>query len=327
MNMQAITRRRGRAVRYATAALGTGAVVLALGAFTPAAAQAAAPATLYVSPGGLDSGTCPLASPCATVSYALTQAASGATINVTGTIKDHLTITSPVTITAWPGHPPAVLDGTATGATVVSVVRGVTGVTLHDLTIQNSGEGGIGNSGALTLTDSTVSGNPEGGIANDSTGTMTIIDSTISGNTSTFSASAGIGNAGMMTVIASTIAGNTAGAGISTGAGVITLGATIVAGNSGGNCVQETAGSLGSAGYNLTNDKTGKACGFTAVTDRVNKNPLLGHLASNGGPLTLPEARPVRVAPHLRRCGLSVFVASIPCLPPLIRGPAQVAGQ
>jgi len=283
MNMQALTRRRGRAGRYAAAALGTGAVVLALGAFTPAAAQAAAPATLYVSPGGLDSGTCPLASPCATVSYALTQAASGATINVTGTIKDHLTITSPVTITAWPGHPPAVLDGTATGATVVSVVRGVTGVTLHDLTIQNSGEGGIGNSGALTLTDSTVSGNPEGGIANDSTGTMTIIDSTISGNTSTFSASAGIGNAGMMTVIASTIAGNTAGAGISTGAGVITLGATIVAGNTAGNCIG-AASQYASAGYNLTDDSTGTACGFVQSTDLVNKNPLLGSLASNGGP-------------------------------------------
>ena len=85
-----------------------------------------------------------------------------------------------------------------------------------------------------------------------------------------------------MTVIASTVSDNT-GVGIFVN-GKATLGATIVAGNSGGNCVQETAGSLGSAGYNLTNDKTGKACGFTAVTDRVNKNPLLGHLASNGGP-------------------------------------------
>ena len=41
---------------------------------------------------------------------------------------------------------------------VVTVNAGVTGVTLHDLTIEN-GADGISNSGTLTLTDSTVSGN------------------------------------------------------------------------------------------------------------------------------------------------------------------------
>jgi hypothetical protein len=87
-----------------------------------------------------------------------------------------------------------------------------------------------------------------------------------------------------MTVIASTISGNTGG-GIYSGQDVTaTLGATIVAGNTGGNCLAFDAGSFASAGYNLTSDKTGQACSFTAATDRVNKNPLLGHLASNGGP-------------------------------------------
>ena len=56
-----------------------------------------------------------------------------------------------------------------------------------------------------------------------------------------------------------------------------------MAGNTGGNC-DASAASLSSAGYNLTNDKTGTACSFTAATDLVNKNPLLGHLANNGGP-------------------------------------------
>src|ERR1700752_602804 len=95
--------RRDRSVagRYAAAAL----TALALGLFVPAAARAAAPATLYVSQGGLDSGTCTSASPCATVSYALTQAASGATIKVSGTIDDRVSIASPVTITTWPGGP------------------------------------------------------------------------------------------------------------------------------------------------------------------------------------------------------------------------------
>jgi predicted outer membrane repeat protein len=308
MNTQAVSSTRGRAGRYAAAALGAGAV-LALGAFAPAAAQAAAPATLYVSQGGLDSGICTSANPCATVSYALTQAASGATIKVSGTIDDHLTISHPVTITTWPGGParsPAVLDGTASG-TVVTVGSAVTGVTLHDLTIQHGAgntAGGIYNLGTLTLTDSTVSGNTGvsfgvGGIFNDAGGagfgTITIIDSTISGNKAS-SNGGGIFSRGTTTIIASTISGNTApntGGGIyaqggsTFGGGTVTLAATIVAANTaktGGNCFAASANSLSSAGYNLTNDKTGTACSFKAATDRVNKNPLLGHLASNGGP-------------------------------------------
>jgi hypothetical protein len=269
----------GSMQRYAATVLGAGAVVLAFGAFAPAAAQAAAPTSLFVSQGGLDSGTCTSANPCATVSYALTQAASGATIEVSGTIDDHLSITSPVTITTWPGGPavsPGVLDGTTTGD-VVNVGSGVTGVTLQDLTVEN-GSAGIWNSGTLTLTDSTVTGNDYyAGIQNPG-GTITIIDSTIAGNTG----AGGITSSGTVTVLSSTIAGNS-GNGIYS-SGTATLGATIVAGNTAANCVAYYASSLYSAGYNLTNDKTGTACAFTAATDRVNKNPLLGHLASNGGP-------------------------------------------
>jgi Big-like domain-containing protein len=296
MNTQAFSRMSRRARRCAATALGAvvlGAVVLALGAFAPAAAQAAAPATLYVSQGGLNSGTCPSASPCATVSYALTQAASGATIQVSGTINDHLNITSPVTITTWPGGPagsPGVLDGTTSG-TVVTIAPGVAGVTLQDLTIQR-GALGIFNQGTLTLTASTVSGNAttaEGyaGIWNYSDGTMTIVDSTIAKNSGApggIDVGAGIDNNGTMTVIASTVSGNTGGGIYSGQLATATLGATIVAGNTGPNCDGYDAASLASAGYNLTNDTTGTACAFTAATDLVNKNPLLGSLASNGGP-------------------------------------------
>src|ERR1700722_20014568 len=142
--MGSMRRTRGPAGRCSATALGALAA-LALGVLVPAAAQAAAPTTLYVSQGGLDSGTCTSASPCATVSYALTQAASGATIEVSGTIDDHLSISSPVTITTWPGGPagsPAVLDGSASG-TVVRV--NVAGVTINDLTIEH-GAVGIFNS-------------------------------------------------------------------------------------------------------------------------------------------------------------------------------------
>jgi len=297
MNTQAGSCMRGRAGKYAATALG--AAVLALGAFAPAPAQAAAPTTLYVSQGGLDSGTCPLASPCATVSYALTQAASGATIKVSGTISDHLLISSPVKITTWPGGPagsPAVLDGMENGmeaGTVVDVAAGVTDVTLHNLTIEHGALGILNESeSTLTLADSTVTGNVTplfayAGIWNG--GTMTIINSTIAKNsnaTSANSVGAGIDNDhGTITVIASTISGNTGGGIYNHQLATATLSATIVAGNTAGpNCGGLVATSFASAGYNLTNDTNGSACRFNAGTDLVNKNPLLGPLAGNGGP-------------------------------------------
>jgi hypothetical protein len=290
MNTQPVSWTRRRAGRYAATALGT-AAVLAFGALGPVASQAAAAATLYVSQGGLDSGTCTSASPCATVSYALTKAASGATIEVSGTIDDHVSISSPVTITTWPTGPagsPAVIDGTASGR-VVSVDPGVTGVTLNDLTIENGTLGVYNSEGTLRLTDSTVSGNanaaePYAGIWNYIGSTTTIIDSTITKNSGAESVGAGIDNNGTMTVIASTISGNTGGGIYSGQDDTATLGATIVAENTGSNCDAYDAASLDSAGYNLTSDATGTACSFTAATDLVDKNPLLGPLAANGGP-------------------------------------------
>jgi hypothetical protein len=130
---------------------------------------------------------------------------------------------------------------------------------------------------------------------------MKIIDSTVAKNSGD-GVGAGIYNVGTMTVIASTISGNTGG-GIYSGQDVtVTLGATIVAANRGVNCLAYDAGSLSSAGYNLTNDKTGAACGFTAATDSVNKNPRVGPLANNRGPtktmLPAPTSAAADVIPN-----------------------------
>jgi hypothetical protein len=283
----------GSMQRYAATVLGAGAVVLAFGAFAPAAAQAAAPTTLYVSQGGLDTGTCPSANPCGHVSYALNQAAPGATIEVSGTIDDHMTISSPVTITTWAGGPagsPAVLDGTHIEDSngIVNVRPSAAGVTLNDLTIEN-GTPGLINFGTLTLTDSTVSGNAgygNGGYACAGVcnigGTMTILDSTVAQNPGGNGYIGGIYNSAMMTVIASTVSGNTGGGIFSNG--TATLGATIVANNTGGNCSESNAANIVSAGYNLTDDTSGAACSFNSAHDSIGKNPQLGHLASNGGP-------------------------------------------
>jgi hypothetical protein len=225
------------------------------------------------------------------VSYALTKAASKATINVSGIIKDNVTISTSVTITGAdaPTGSPAVLDGTASGGVVYDPGFAVT---LDDLSIENgSGNtlGGLDNvGGTVTLNDSTVSGNSSNyygaGIdngANGGGGTMTIVDSTISGNT--FSGGA-IYNGGTLTIIDSTISGNTAtqagnGGGVNND-GSVSVAATIVAENTGGNCGGTPPDS---AGYNLTSDTTDTACGFDASTDLLNKNPLLGPLAKNGG--------------------------------------------
>ena len=172
--------------------------------------------------------------------------------------------------------------------------------------------GGILNLGILTLTSSTVSGNTAtgdgGGIFNGSGNTLTVTASTVTNNTTgTGSDGGGIFNAGSATLTNSTITDNTsndAGGGIfnATGAtatinnatisnntgttgngdgifnsGTATLTNTIVANNVGNNC----SGGITSGGNNLDSANT---CGFAAAGDVTNQNPLLGVLASNGGP-------------------------------------------
>ena len=164
-------------------------VPLSLGALNTVDAQAATPATLYVSQTGLDSGSCTVEAPCATVSYALTQAASGATIEVSGTIEGLVKISSSITITQWVGGPagsPGVLDGAGQGIVVV-VKSG--DVNLDQLTIENGGgfdqaSGVYVDSGTVKISDCTISGGSAGAAIDNNGSTMTITNSTISGNTS-----------------------------------------------------------------------------------------------------------------------------------------------
>jgi hypothetical protein len=184
--------------------------------------------------------------------------------------------------------------------------------------------GGIHNDGALILRDSTVSDNVAaefgGGINNF--GKAKLIRSTVDSNTvdsatDEFRAGGGINSGGIsntLRVVNSTISGNTItsemslgrGGGISNSGSLVwlknvtlkgnqgTLGAnlgssgptrvknTVVANPTGGgdNCAED-AGIIISKGYNLD---SGTSCGFTAIGDIQNQNPLLGRLANNGGP-------------------------------------------
>jgi hypothetical protein len=164
--------------------------------------------------------------------------------------------------------------------------------------------GGIANEGTITVTNSTISGNQVtvansagggggGGIANS--GAITFANSTISGNTASGAGSDGGGiiNVGTISVTNSTISGNTAPSagglysgrmstrwGIRTGA--VNLSNSIVANQtSGADCVTDTYGKIFTSGHNL---ESGTSCGFTGTGDKQSANPLLGALASNGGP-------------------------------------------
>ena len=247
------------------------------------------------------SGTDTITLPAGT--YTVTIAGAGEDANATG----DLDVTADLTISGA-GAATTIIDGAALDR-VFHIVGGT--VEISGLTIQNGSAvqgGGISNGGTLTLTDITVSGNNggvAGGIHNRWRKTLTLSNATVTGNSAS-DAGGGIFNQGTLTLTNVTVSGNdggfrgggiyhedvspftmtngtvasnmaTEGGGISFFGSAATLKNTIVANNSGGNCQQPQT----SAGHNLSSDST---CGFTAIGDLQNTNPLLGPLADNGGP-------------------------------------------
>jgi len=182
-------------------------------------------------------------------------------------------------------------------------------VTVTDTSVNNNianDAGGIYNDdggSTLTVTGSTINGNSVvrvgGGISNRDM--MTLINSTVSNN-STDRYGGGVSNWATTIIINSTIYNNSAadqGGGITSpcgrrGCGPLELVNTIVAGNtapSGPDCTisgLSTPGTITSLGYNLIGDSSG--CDFVAaIGDLVGTaaspiDPMLGLLASNGGP-------------------------------------------
>jgi hypothetical protein len=156
---------------------------------------------------------------------------------------------------------------------------------------------GFNGSATLTVTNSTFSNNNAaaphgagnaGGIYNYAA-TLTVINSTFSGN---FANTAGPSRGGaiyndgsaMLTVNNSTFSGNSAyqGGAIYNGSGTLTIRDTILNGGELGENLYNSAGSVSSLGYNLSNDS---GSGFlTATGDQINTDPMLGPLQDNGGP-------------------------------------------
>jgi hypothetical protein len=188
--------------------------------------------TLYVSTTGTDSGSCATSvTACATVSYALTEAGTGDTILVSGTIDDNVVVNDQaVSIAQDPGGNPAELDGMANGPVIT--VEGNTVLTLSQLTITGGRApfgGGIQMQGGdATISDSIISGNSatmSGGGISSTGGAFDLISSTVSGNSAAGSGSVGGMGGGIATstgsssatIVDSTISGNSAG-GVGSGA-------------------------------------------------------------------------------------------------------------
>lgn len=151
--------------------------------------------------------------------------------------------------------------------------------------------GGVFNGGSASLSSVTLSGNSASytrtvndgnGGAIHTQGIMTLTNCTISGN------KAGWGGAiyntdDRLSVASSSIVSNTVTPGSSGPGGInnygsITLTHTILAHNAGANCVNNLT--LVSAGHNLD---SGNSCGFAAVGDLINADPVLAPLQDNGG--------------------------------------------
>jgi hypothetical protein len=197
-------------------------------------------------------------------------------------------------------------DGSGGGV----VADGAVVVRTSSVVGNSTGQGGGGIQGNLdvTVTDSNVSDNINGGIATSPapTAQVTVINTTVHNNTLA-GLGGGIFSGGDATLVYVTVTDNSANQSFaSLDVGILSSFGSIVTNSAGAiNCLVDPASV--SLGYNFSDDDT---CGFTAPTDRQNAgDPLLGPLASNGGPtqsrLPLPGS-PLLDAIHQAACAPGV---------------------
>jgi hypothetical protein len=235
----------------------------------------------------------------------LTLNGGGNTIQQTAGRVINSTTTGSITVeglTITGGNVGGPLGGGISAAGAVSVVDS----TITGNTVGVEG-GGIGTTGSVTLTNSTVAGNhsgdPGGGIQASS---ATIVNSTITNNTSAVSGggvSATSVSLAYATVVANTGSGGGVNIAAAVGAGttITSFGSVIALPNGATNCYGVTT----SLGFNWDDDGS---CGFgSGLGDHSNAgNPMLGALASNGGPTQtlLPQSEsPLIDKIPLSHCG------------------------
>jgi len=269
-------------------------VVVAAGA-VPAtvwmSSASASPATLYVATGGSDTGGCQShASPCASITYAVSKASGGDTIDIgpgTFTAAVSLSMQGVLTFEGSGALDPSsgtTVEPTTPAGTIFQANR--SGFNLDQLTLDGLSGTAVGADygSTVTITDSTITNSNDAVAVNGPTASVTVTDSTISGNTVGVDA---VDPSSGTTITESTIAGNTDG--IEGALFGMSLAGSIVGDNASGDCAM-TSGTLTDNGYNDNGDGT---CGFSATAHSLtHSNPDLGVLADNGGPTETQEASP-----------------------------------
>ena len=243
---------------------------------------------------------------------AIAAASSGDIIDATGAtgviaLQSPLTIVSNVTING-PGAASLAVNGSNTVACFsITVNASISGLTVENcagvegaaiynslatvsltnmyilVNSASSGGGAISNAGGMmTLTGVTLSGNITQGVggAIKNTGSLTVTNSTLANNSAQVNGG-GIYSSGPVTVVSSTFSANSSnlGGAVYNNASTLSLQNTLLAGSEGGNC----AGSMTSAGYNLSDDST---CALAGTGDLNNQAAGLdpNGLQNNSGP-------------------------------------------
>ncbi len=243
-----------------------GSLLLVTGGITevgPAVPAGALPSTLYVSTTGTNtSNNCLSASkPCASVSYAVSQAASGDTIQVAaGTYHDIVAIASPLTKLTIEGAGDAstTIDGLSTTAQIGSVfaIEDNASASIEDLTIAN-GEGVLFTNGSVSTTD----GN---GVFVSVGGSATLSNDTITGSTDTRGGQdvdygGAVYNGGTVTMTDDTVSNNGGTNGMYDGGGIFTANGTsttLTGVTFLGNVAADAGGAIYNNGLTTLNDST-----------------------------------------------------------------------
>jgi len=167
--------------------------------------------------------------------------------------------------------------------------------------------GAITNSGTANVVGSTFSANTAfSGGAIGTLGALSVVNSTFSDNTANGGegGAIGIGKTGRVTVVGSTVFGNTAtnnGGGIDHVDGsTLRLALSVVAGNTAG-FDSDISGPVNTdSGGNVVGNTAGSS-GLNTSTNKLNTNPLLAPLASNGGAVQtfalMPGSPAIGIAP------------------------------
>lgn len=175
------------------------------------------------------------------------------------------------------------------------VTLGLRGLTLENGLGGGSGGGAIVNAGTLNVEACTFTNNAannvgsgQGGAILNTGGTVNVVNGTFSGNAARNGNGGAIASSsGTVNIVGSTFSGNSAqngnGGAIANSSGnMLSLTLSAVAGNTGVTGPDILGAVTTDGGSNVVGDAAGST-GLTAPSDKLNTDPLLGPLASNGG--------------------------------------------